>query len=73
MSDIAFSICAEKALFLGRNLSIDYIAKITCISALSKLIKSDQETGLRCVLNTVHSFPGYSESWANLIAALLPE
>ena len=72
MNDTAFVKCAEKALVLGRNSAVDYIAKITCMTSLSTLINSNQKKGLRSVLNTVHSFCGYSESWANLISALLP-
>jgi hypothetical protein len=72
MSDDSFNKCVSKALFLGRNLSNEHIAKITCMSSLSKVITSSSKDGLRSVLNTVHSFPENVDSWSNLITALLP-
>ncbi|KAJ8681556.1 hypothetical protein QAD02_017348 [Eretmocerus hayati] len=72
MSDLAFNKCVDKALFLGRNESSEQIAKITCMSSLSKLITLSYTEGLRSVLNTVHSFPSAVDSWSNLVAALLP-
>ena len=72
MNDISFNKCVDKALFLGRNSPSEYIAKITCMSSLSKLITLSPEEGVRAVLNTVHSFPANIDSWSNLIAALLP-
>ncbi|KAL7288696.1 hypothetical protein TKK_0017421 [Trichogramma kaykai] len=72
MNDLAFTKFVEKALFLGRNTSCEDISKITCMSALTKLITSNPTTGLRSVLNIVHSFPANVDSWSNLITALLP-
>lgn len=72
ISDMNFNKCVYKALFLGRDASSSHIAKITCMSSLSKLITLNQTEGLRSVLNTVHSFPANVDSWSNLITALLP-
>ncbi|XP_011495670.1 PREDICTED: tetratricopeptide repeat protein 37 [Ceratosolen solmsi marchali] len=72
ISDDSFNKCVSKALFLGRNSSNQHIAKITCMSSLSKLITSNSKIGLQSVLNTVHSFPDNINSWSNLISALLP-
>ncbi|NP_001153421.1 tetratricopeptide repeat domain 37 isoform X1 [Nasonia vitripennis] len=72
ISDDSFYKCVEKALFLSENLSSEHIAKIICMSSLSKLITSSPNKGLRAVLNTVHSYPANVDSWSNLITALLP-
>lgn len=73
MSDInLFYKCVDKALFLGKDLSSEHIAKIKCMSSLSKLITLSPEEGLRSVLNTVHSFPANIDSWSILITTLMP-
>ncbi|XP_058800397.1 tetratricopeptide repeat protein 37 [Phymastichus coffea] len=73
MSDInPFYKCVDKALFLGNDSSNKNIAKIKCMSSLSKLITLNPEEGLRSVLNTVHSFPANVDSWSILITSLMP-
>ncbi|XP_046597387.1 tetratricopeptide repeat protein 37 isoform X2 [Neodiprion lecontei] len=63
---------AEKALYLGRKNCTDTVAKVSCTSSISHLVSGLGDKGLKSSEKTIHSFPYMAESWATLVAALLP-
>ncbi|XP_046745121.1 tetratricopeptide repeat protein 37 isoform X2 [Diprion similis] len=63
---------AEKALFLGLRNCTDVVAKVSCTSSISHLILGLGDKGLKSSEKAIHSFPYMAESWATLVAALLP-
>lgn len=63
---------AEKALFLGRKNCTDIVARVACTSSISRLISGKRKEALISAQNTIHSFPYMPESWATLVAGLLP-
>ncbi|XP_012257142.2 tetratricopeptide repeat protein 37 isoform X1 [Athalia rosae] len=64
--------CAEKALLLGRKDCSDIVAEVVCTSSISRLVSGQGKEGLRLAQKTVHSFPYMAQSWATMIAGLLP-
>ncbi|XP_046485171.1 superkiller complex protein 3 isoform X1 [Neodiprion pinetum] len=63
---------AEKALYLGRKNCTDTVAKVSCTSSISHLVSGLGDKGLKSSEKTIYSFPYMAESWATLVAALLP-
>ncbi|CAL7935169.1 unnamed protein product [Xylocopa violacea] len=63
-----FNTCAQKVLFLNRNIAIENVAHVACGLSLT----SSMPSSIRSVQKLLFAYPANIESWATFIATLLP-
>lgn len=66
-----FSKCAQKVLFLSRNIGIENVAHVACALSFNCLMESSVPGNIRSLQKLLVTYPGNIESWATLIAAFL--
>ncbi|KAF3430707.1 hypothetical protein E2986_08054 [Frieseomelitta varia] len=66
-----FSRCAQKVLFLNRNIITENHAHVACALSFSCFIQNTGPTSIRSMQKLLFTYPANIESWAMFIAAFL--
>lgn len=66
-----FSRCAQKVLFLNRNIITENHAHVACALSFSCFIQNTGSTSIRSMQKLLFTYPGNIESWAMFTAAFL--
>ncbi|XP_076648879.1 superkiller complex protein 3 [Halictus rubicundus] len=68
----SFSRCAQKALFLNRNIVNTNAVHVACASSFNYFVQSSLSDSVRSVQKLLFTYPDSVESWATFIVACLP-
>ena len=66
-----FSRCAQKVLFLNRNIITENHAHVACALSFSCFMQNTGPTSIRSMQKLLFTYPANIESWAMFIAAFL--
>ncbi|CAK9797777.1 Tetratricopeptide repeat protein 37 [Anthophora plagiata] len=66
-----FSKCAEKVLYLSKNVPIEKVAHVACALAFSRFTQNSEQKNMRALQKLLFTYPGNIESWATFVAAFL--
>ncbi|XP_076666461.1 superkiller complex protein 3 isoform X1 [Andrena cerasifolii] len=67
-----FNKCAQKTLFLSRNIAGTNVIHVACASSLSYFAQNLDTNSSRSIQKLLFTYPSHVESWATFIAAFLP-
>ncbi|KZC12335.1 PREDICTED: tetratricopeptide repeat protein 37 [Dufourea novaeangliae] len=67
----SFSKCAQKALFLRRNIVDVDIVHIACASSFNYFVETSMSDNTRSIQKLLFTYPGRIESWSTFVAAFL--